>query len=133
MEEDVELRLHPQLLRPAPGLQTTPSCRRPGRRPRNSVFSCAGGARRPRPRCRLRAFGFQAPEAVASAPLLTRGFGFQLGSPGPRAMEFRAADREQPAHPNLPNPLAPGWGRGRWKRDEGQKSSSYLAPGLSRS
>lgn len=74
---------------------------------------------------------FRLPVAKAAAGALPvpRGPGFQPGSPGPRAMELRAADQEQPAGPNLPARLALGWGRERWKRAEGRKSSC-LSPGL---
>lgn len=86
------------------------------------------GPGRPRPRRWQRTFGFHAPEAAALAPPLTRSSGFQSGSPGPRAMELRAADREQLACPNLPTRLAPCGGRGEVETGRGGGNPPPVSP-----
>ena len=78
-----------------------------------------------------RPFSFQLPEAAATAPPPPRGSGFLPGSSGSRVMELGAADREQPARPNLPSRLAPGRVRGGGIWEWGGNHSCCPAPGLS--
>lgn len=96
----------------APGRAGRPRRPRPSRA--DSAPGTQGSAPLRRPRLRLRPcwFDLQPQEAEAAAPPPPRGSGFDPGSPGPRDMELRAADREPPARPASSTWLAPGPGEG---------------------